>query len=1692
MTIPKKPAMTARWLVAAAGTCWILSGSPAAASATEEAAEAEAGAVVPGAPQNLKVVSVDSTSVSLDWDAPTSGGAVATYEIYQSPNGNENWVFLASESAGTTAHTDRALAVGVTRHYRVRARNADGPGGWSNTVSATTTRATVPGAPRELTATPIGRAIRLNWLAPSSDGGSSVTGYQIDVSANAGATWSTITTTNAAAKEWTHWSLPAGVTRHYRVRARNIRGLGNAAIESATTAASRPGAPRNLRATPAGWSAIDLEWDEPSSDGGSAVTGYRVQTSATGSGGWSLLATTGDDVTAFRHTGLAEDTTVHYRVQARNSSGDGSWSGVVQATTELRLPGIPTGLTARERGTSRIDLDWNAPSSSGITGYRIEASPTGTGRWTVLETQWRSTAYTHTGLEPGSTRHYRVAAISSGGRGDWSRTANATTETTRPGAPSGLRVTPGGPGGSTQLILSWTRPSSDGGRTITGYRIEESANGSTGWTVLEANTGDAGTNYTDKGLDPGTTRYYRVAAINAEGRGDWSNVAGGTTRIAVPGSPRSLRAVADGPTGITLSWQPPSEDGGARVTGYRVEARRGNQSIWTTVRGNTGSTATTFRHTGLAPVTTWHYRVSAINRIGRGEASVEARATTPAARPDAPTGLVARPNGTSRIDLSWRAPRSDGGARITGYRIEESLDGGGTWRPLRANTGSTATAFSHTGLQPGTRRHYRVRAVNRAGVGSPSNTARATTEPVLPDAPRSLAARADGPSVIEVSWEAPASDGGAEITGYRIEASRRENTGWTVIAANTRSAVTSHRHTGLLAGSRWYYRVSAINAKGVGPVSRVVFATTDATAPGRPRMLQAEGESPSVIALTWEAPADDGGAAVTGYRIETASAAGGPWRALVANTRSTATAYAHSGLLPATTHFYRVSAINSAGVGDPAGPVNAATPPDVPAAPIGLRATARGTSRIDLAWTRPTYDGGAPITGYRIEESRDGGNTWRRLRTNTGSTATAFSHENLDPATTRHYRVSAINRAGVGRASNVARATTEATVPGVPRNLTARANGTSRIDLSWRAPSTDGGAAITGYRIEVSENRGATWRTLVARTSATAIAYAHTGLAPVSTRHYRVSAINRVGTSRASSVASATTDATVPDAPTGLTATANSPTQIDLAWVAPAYDGGAPVTGYRIEVSETGTAWRDLQPNTATAATSFAHSGLLPGSTRHYRVSAINRAGTGKASGTASASTDDPVQRAERLNTSVLPHVAAAMTSSTISAIAGRIDAVSSGMGMQRRMDMGGLSSMAATFASPRAGGSVPGRLGGSGTAWLFDGSSFQLPLGASGASATPQQTSGGGQMAVWGAGEYTHLGEPGAGVVEWSGSMVSAHVGADARIAADILAGVAASHNQGAFDFTDKTGAAPVKGTYGTAMTSVSPYVAWFPGLPGSAAWATAGFGWGDVEIKDAREALRTSPARTMSGAAGGSFQLLESTIGTVRVKAEGWAGRVMVDGSQRIDSVTLDMQRARLALEWKQGYRSANGNEVALLLEGGMRYDNGDGVNGAGMEVGGGLRYTHARIGLTAEGRGRFLVSGRSGYEEWGFGGTIRLDRTNRGRGLQLRLAPSYGEAASGLNELWDRGVSDAVHDREMGVGAHLDAEVAYGLSGFRGTPFGGFRLDATGTRAFTSGVRYDLGAGLGLRIEGTRREGAFGAAAHTVGVRGRVQLR
>src|SRR5207247_7032889 len=125
------------------------------------------------------------------------------------------------------------------------------------------------------------------------------------------------------------------------------------------------------------------------------------------------------------------------------------------------------------------------------------------------------------------------------------------------------------------------------------------------------------------------------------------------------------------------------------------------------------------------------------------------------------------------------------------------------------------------------------------------------------------------------------------------------------------SAATTYSDTGLAHTTTYTYRVSAINSVGTGSPSGVASATTLAAVPSSPTGLTATAASSSQINLSWAPPTDNGGSAITGYKIERSADGGTTWSTRVANSGITVTTYSDTGLVHTTTHTHRTSAIHS-------------------------------------------------------------------------------------------------------------------------------------------------------------------------------------------------------------------------------------------------------------------------------------------------------------------------------------------------------------------------------------------------------------------------------------------------------------------------------------------------------------------------------------------------------------------------------------------------------------------------------------------------------------------------------------------------------------------------------------------------------------------------------------------------------------
>ncbi len=570
--------------------------------------------------------------------------------------------------------------------------------------------------------------------------------------------------------------------------------------------------------------------------------------------------------------------------------------------------------------------------------------------------------------------------------------------------------------------------------------------------------------------------------------------------------------------------------------------------------------------------------------------------------PAAPAGLTTSP-GNAQVVLSWTEP-DDGGSPVTGYMVEYSSDGGTSWSAFGDGTG-TATSVTVTGLTNGQQYEFRVSATNAVGMGPASGTVSATPDApdtvTRPGPPTGLAATPDNAQVV-LSWSA-GNDGGSPVTGYVVEYSSDGGTSWSTFGDGTGTA-TSVTVTGLTNGQQYEFRVSATNAEGTGPASGTESATPRGP-PGAPTGLTVTPGNAQVV-LSWTEP-DDGGSPITDYVIATRTT--GSWIIYTDGT-GTGTNATVTNLENGVNRSFYVYAINEAGRG-PISTIVYATPRTVPAAPAGLAASP-GDAQVVLSWTEPGSDGGSPVTGYTVEQRSGSAAAWE-LSAVSPVTVTNATVTGLTNGQQYEFRVNATNAAGTGPASDAVPATPR-TVPAAPAGLAA-SPGDAQVVLSWTEPGSDGGSPVTGYTVEQRSGSAAAWE-LSAVSPVTVTNATVTGLTNGQQYEFRVNATNAAGTGPASDAVPAT-PRTVPAAPAGLAASPGD-AQVVLSWTEPD-DGGSPVTGYMVEYSsDGGTSWSPFGNGTVTA-TSVTVTGLTNGQQYEFRVNATNAAGTGPASGTASA-----------------------------------------------------------------------------------------------------------------------------------------------------------------------------------------------------------------------------------------------------------------------------------------------------------------------------------------------------------------------------------------------------------------------------------------------------------------------------------------
>ena len=451
-----------------------------------------------------------------------------------------------------------------------------------------------------------------------------------------------------------------------------------------------------------------------------------------------------------------------------------------------------------------------------------------------------------------------------------------------------------------------------------------------------------------------------------------------------------------------------------------------------------------------------------------------------------------------------------------------------------------------------------------------------------PVAPASLTATAISTSEIDLSW--PSSMG---ATSYTVGRATLSGGPYTTLGTPTG---TTFNDTTASASTKYFYVVKAVSNAGTSGPSPEASATTLTPAPLAPTSLTATAVSATQINLSWSSSAG-----ATSYSVNRSTTSGGPYTSI---GTSTSTTFSDTAASPATKYYYVVKSVSVNGTSGPSPEASATTLTPAPLPPASLTATAVSTTEIDLSW--PSSIG---ATSYSVGRSTTSGGPYTTVGTPTGTT---YNDTSDSASTTYYYVVTAVNSNGSSGLSPQASATTLTPAPLAPASLTATDISTSEIDLSWTSS-----AGATSYSVGRSTTSGGPY-TVVGTPTATT--FNDTTAAASTKYYYIVKAVSSNGTSGPSPEASASTGTPAPNAPTSLTATTISSTEIDLSWA-----GSTGATSYTVDRSTTsGGPYATVGTSTTL---SLKDTSASPSTKYYYVVKAVNSNGSSGPSPEASATT---------------------------------------------------------------------------------------------------------------------------------------------------------------------------------------------------------------------------------------------------------------------------------------------------------------------------------------------------------------------------------------------------------------------------------------------------------------------------------------
>lgn len=911
----------------------------------------------------------------------------------------------------------------------------------------------------------------LHWNPPLNDGGATVTHYIIEKRETSRVTWTGVEP-HVEAISYKVSKLVPGKEYIFRIAGVNKFGAGEF-LESEPFIAQNPFTAPSAPSTPISSAvtgdSVLLTWERPESDGGSEIDGYILEKRDKEGVRWTKCNKRRLNDLRFRCTGLTEGHYYQFRVLAENAAGVGAPSEpseYIKVCEAIYPPGPPNNPKVTDYSRSTVSLFWSKPIYDGgatITGFVVEMKEVAEDEWITCtpSTGVQDTSYTVTRLRENSEYNFRIRAMNSAGIGEHVDLPGSVVAAEKVEAPeiemdSALRKTVTVKACSTLRLyvtikgrpepeIKWSKE----GGTLSEHTQIEITNSYTVLLLENVNRNDSGK--------------YALTAENCSGtKSAFINV----RVLDSPSAPINLEVKDIKRDSVSISWEPPLIDGGAKISHYIVEKREEARKAFTSVCSN--CVRNFCKIDNLQEGSFYFFRVLAVNDFGTGLPAETPEAVKVSEAPLPPGKITLSDVTCNSARLSWEKPDHDGGSKITCYIVEMQAEGEHTWIKYSE---SKAQEVAINGLTEGKEYFFRVSAVNEKGRSEPKSLLTpvmvkdTSAEPVINLLTNTFSVKAGNDLKIDVPFMGVP----PPIVVWKKEGNTlKETSRVNVHTSASTSQIVIKDSTRIDAG---VYEVTLANS--VGTTSAEIFVNVFER-PGPPSDLSVDDVSADFVSLSWQPPVYTGGCEITNYIVEKRDTGSSIWQTVSATVARSSIKI--SRLTQSTEYQFRVAAENRYGKSQFAETetIVAQYPFKPPGPPTSLHVLQASKSVMIIAWSKPDDDGGSPITGYYVESKDQSSILWTKLN-RSPVTENQFKVTSVEEGLVYEFRVCAENMAGVGPCSQTSEPVAARDPCEPPYNLTVTNVTNTSVSLSWDKPKYDGGAKITGYIVERKELPDSCW-----------------------------------------------------------------------------------------------------------------------------------------------------------------------------------------------------------------------------------------------------------------------------------------------------------------------------------------------------------------------------------------------------------------------------------------------------------------------------------------------------------------------------------------------------------------------------------------------------------------------------------------